>query len=69
MESLYEASIIGNGLEYLSYHTEIAEPYEFYNNYMKKVKHNAGFLINGDIPNNLENVPVNATPAVEKKRR
>ena len=68
MESLYEAGIIGTGIVgYTDYKTEVADPVEFQANYLDKLKHQAGFLINGDIPMDLEIIPPNATAAVISK--
>lgn len=69
MESLYEAVIIGNGVfGYFKYQMELAEPQEFYSKFMKKVEHSAGFLLNNQIPINLDILPANNTkPAIGKK--
>jgi len=64
MESLQKAGVIGTGIiGKISYETEIADPEEFQSHFLDDLKHQAGFLVNGKIPSNLNNVPKNAKPA------
>ena len=54
MESLQKAGVIGTGiLGRISYETEIADPEEFYEHFLKNLTHQAGYLINGTIPKDL----------------
>ncbi len=67
MESLYKANIIGKGFfGTLSYQTEITDPEEFYEHFLKNVKHTAGFLLNDQIPSDLNSIPPNGKPAPGK---
>jgi len=46
--------VIGTGiLGRISYETEIADPEEFYEHFLKNLTHQAGYLINGTIPKDL----------------
>ena len=54
MESLQKAGVIGTGIfGRISYDTEIADPEEFYEHFLKNLTHQAGYLIDGKIPKDL----------------
>ena len=69
MESLYEAGVIGKGLESISYHLEIADPEEFYEHFLIDIKHQAGYLTSDEkIPVDLDaEPPINAIAAPNNK--